>query len=173
MEQERELRKKEVQIYRDALRAITGGKFTLVGRDEIDAYAPVQKPVIKMAVNDLGDIDHVRNLVKDLLAERAVKPNKIFMVLTCLTEALNNTVKHTSGGHCHVFLNSIGLTAVIFDNGTGINFGSLPKIEQSDHFSSMRFLGSGFTNMLKFFDKLTMSTGDEGTVLILEKGGLF
>lgn len=173
VQQERELRRKETQIYREALQAVTGGKFILVGRDEIGGYIPGGEPLIDTAIYSLADIEFIKDSVKELLADRAVLPNKTFMVLVCLSEALNNIIEHAKGGRCRIFLTPTGIISEISDAGNGINFSSVPQNENKHCFSGSKFLGSGLTYILKCLDKMIMCTDNDGTRLILEKEDLF
>lgn len=168
-----ELMKSEIMMYRNALQAVTGGKFLLVNIKDVSRYIPEGAPLIDANVNDWSDIENIKTILKQYLLGKTVISNKIIGFLMCISEALDNVVKYTVGGYCRISRTSTGLSAVIGDKGKGIDFTALPNNKKRDQFSSLSFLGSGFTNMLKFLDKLVMSTSDEGTILVLEKANLF
>lgn len=168
-----ELLKTEIVMYRNAVQAVTGGKLLLVNSREVSVYLPDGAPLIDTSVKDYSDIENIKNTLKEYLTGKTPMSNKIIAYVLCISEALDNVLKHTVGGNCRVSATSTGLSAVITDNGKGIDFSLLPKNQKQENFSSLSLLGPGFSNMLKFLDRLVMSTSNEGTVLIMEKANLF
>lgn len=166
--QERELMKKEIMIYREAIEAVTGGKLLLVGREELSAYAETE-PIFEMTVNVPQEINTVRSHVERLLQAIGMPEKEIFLVTVSVSEAVTNALKHAGGGSCKVWLMSDKVRIEISDCGSGISFKNLPKATLMQHFSTTKSLGCGFTIMLKFLDKIIMATDSGGTTVILEK----
>ncbi|TDA65539.1 MAG: ATP-binding protein [Clostridia bacterium] len=89
-------------------------------------------------------------------------------ILVCLSEALTNVVKHAQNGKWAALQVPSGLRLAVEDTGPGIKLAELPKATLMQHYSTKKSLGSGFTLMLYYSDRIYLATGQGGTSLILE-----
>lgn len=169
---ERELRKKELKIYQEAIEAVTGGKLLLVSKEEIWQCIHVN-PDLEREIYDPNQLDSLRLDIEKLIKETGIPDKDAFLVLVCISEAITNALKHANGGKCKVWKLSDRIRIEISDKGPGISFKDLPKATLMQHFSTTKSLGCGFTIMLKFLDKIIMSSDCDGTILVLEKINTF
>lgn len=169
IKKERELKEKELEIYREAIEAVTGGRMMLVGRPQlITSCCFDERPDFELDINLSEEIDGLRSRVADLMRNK-YSEREIFLFTVCISEAVTNALKHAGAGKCRCWITTDKIMVEISDCGPGINFKDLPKATLMQHFSTTKSLGCGFTIMLKFLDKITMATDSCGTTLVLEK----
>ncbi len=166
---ERQIKEKELEIYREAIEAVTGGRLILVGRLQLTSYCYDSQPDFELTINVSEEIDRVRTQVANLLRNIKYPEREIFLFTVCISEAVTNALKHAGAGRCRCWVTPDKVMVEIADSGPGINFKDLPKATLMQHFSTTKSLGCGFTIMLKFLDKIVMATDPHGTTLILEK----
>lgn len=169
LEKEREIKKKEKRVYREVIEAVTCGKLLLAEREEIAAYMAVGTTVLSANFRKPEDLDSVRRKIERIFNKCGIDQKEITVLLICISEALTNAVKHADGGTCKVNILSNGFRIEVSDTGPGIAMENLPKATLMKNFSTKQSLGCGFTIMLKYADRLILSTGIEGTTLIIEK----
>lgn len=166
---ERELKKKELQIYREAIEAVTGGKLLLIERKELAFYNSGIKPDMQMKVESPKEIDAARRAIEEMLKDIGMPENEIFTFLVCVSEAVTNALKHANGGKCSIWLKPDRIQVLVSDTGQGISFKDLPKATLMNCFSTTKSLGCGFTIMLRFTDKVILTTDSDGTTVIMER----
>jgi len=174
IKKERESAKKEKQIYSEVIEAVTGGKLLIKEREAISPYMAIGESLLKENVSQPADLEKVRAKVGEVLASLKVIPKDIFMFSVCISEALTNTLKHAQGGTCVLnFIPEKTFRVEISDNGPGISFNTMPKATLMKSFSTQQSLGCGFSIMLKYVDRIIMSTDSDGTTIIMEKSDVF
>ncbi len=169
IEKERELKKKEVLIYREVIGAVTGGKLLVVDREEIPTYMAIGQTVLEKDIIDPQELDGVREKIREILNVQDLSVKEVFMYQVCVSEALTNTLKHAQAGTCRVNVAPDVIRTEISDKGPGINFRDLPKATLMKSFSTQKSLGCGFTLMLQYMDRVILATDPGGTTVILEK----
>lgn len=155
------------QAYVDVLDAVTGGKLVLMTEDEIEAE--LGEPLGEAGrIRSASDLSAARESVRAAAETRFPEAIDCSSILSALGEALNNTLKHASGGEFRVHGKPDLLQIVITDHGPGIDFRNLPKAALVPGFSTTATLGMGFTIMLQLSSRVLLQTGPEGTTLVLE-----
>lgn len=163
-----ELRQKDLAVrqgYVDVLDAVTGGKLILVTDDELeDALGEVV--LSPQRLNDAKVLSSARRTVSEYLSNfDLADPDS---VLLAVSEALTNAVKHGGEGEYTIYESGRCIQVVVRDFGSGIDFRELPKATLIQGFSTTSTMGLGFTIMLEVADRVLLSTGATGTVVVLE-----
>lgn len=168
VERERELKEKEMSIYKEAISAVTGGKLQLVDKSQAATYGALGHAVLKETFSQPRDLDTVRLKIEEIIRKLRDEEKTTFLI--CVSEALTNAIKHANGGICKVNVSQDGIIRVeVTDKGPGIPFKDLPKAALMNRFSTIKSLGCGFTIMMRFADKVILSTDSNGTTVVLEK----
>ncbi|MBM7622554.1 ATP-binding protein [Sporohalobacter salinus] len=169
---EKEQRQKELEIYRDIIEIVTGGKLKLINSRELKSEMNKGCEVSSQKLEKKEDVKKVREKVKKVLKDFSLDSKENTHIILAISEAVTNALKHGGGGGFALSLiNEKILRAIIFDQGPGIDFSKLPKVTLMDKFSDYSgfSLGNGFTIMSKFMDTIFLKTDKNGTTLILEK----
>ncbi len=165
------LRKKDSDIrnaYADVFSAVTQDKLVLLAEAEVEGS--LGKPASEaFEIPSLEELVESRAFLRNGLAQLVTSHETIDEFIHASGEAVANGVKHA--GSCEVQLYTIGdaVQIRITDHGPGINFRDLPKATLVAGFSTKHSLGLGFSIMLEVCAKVSLSTGAQGTTLILEK----
>lgn len=172
---ERERRRHEEQIrrvYADVISAVTGGKLTLLAPEELEGRL-CPAVVARLPVERPADVREARHTFAAMVGELDISPERLMGLEVSLSEAATNALKHAGGGEITIRRNGDSLQAVVTDEGPGIDFSLLPKAALVTGFSTQVSLGLGFTFMLEYCDRVLLSTGSEGTsvVLLVRQGG--
>lgn len=168
---ERKQKEKELEIYRDVIKAVTGGKLILMDEEESKKVAEEGEAIVEQEIADSTDLQKLRVSLKDFLGQFNLSPRELLHLLLCITEAATNALKHAGGGKVTVKYDADILKVIVEDEGEGIDFKKLPKatLMKSYSDSSTFSLGNGFTLMFRFTDRLYLKTSPTGTILILSK----
>jgi anti-sigma regulatory factor (Ser/Thr protein kinase) len=167
---EREAKKKEKKIYSEAIEAVTGGRFLLVEKEEINNYMAEGKALVTVEDCQPEDLDKIRESVNNkVLSKTSFSSKEKMFFLICLTEALTNGIKHAASVNCRVVFSGKAIRAEVSDDGPVINFKTLPKATLLLGFSTNNSLGCGFSVMMKYMDRLILATDPAGTCVILER----
>ena len=161
--QEEDIRK----AYVDVLDAVTGGKLILL-TDEL-LPAELGEPLTeRMPLTAASQTGVARQRV--LEAAEARYPGRVdrSAVITPVSEALDNALKHAGSGSYQVFARNGVLQVAIADEGPGIDFRTLPKATLVRGFSTAASLGMGFTIMLQLSERVLLATRPGHTQVVLE-----
>jgi anti-sigma regulatory factor (Ser/Thr protein kinase) len=91
------------------------------------------------------------------------------MFLASVGEAMTNALKHANGGEVFCGSSREELWVGIADTGPGISTLTIPSAMLRRGYSTKASLGMGFSIMLDASDRVLLSTGPEGTTVILFK----
>ncbi len=168
-----ELRLKEEsqrrQFYRDALRAVTRGKLILCDLEELEsAWNLCEQKLAYLKVEQTSDVPKARDLVEQILKGEGFPDERCYDMALCTSEAVANVIKHAEKGDLEVGIADDLVRIKISDQGPGIDFAQLPKAVLSPGYSTAPSLGMGYSILLELVDCLYMSTGPQGTVLLME-----
>jgi len=168
---EKENRERELQIYRDVIEAVTGGKLILINEKELEEELEREGNIIRRTVEEPKDIGKFREVIRAVLKKLNFNNQEESHIVLCVSEAITNALKHAGGGEVLIKIVENELNIIVKDYGNGIDFSDLPKATlMKDYSGSSSFsLGNGFTLMLRFIDRLLLKTDHKGTTLILEK----
>jgi ligand-binding sensor protein/anti-sigma regulatory factor (Ser/Thr protein kinase) len=167
---EQALRHQEEEIrraYVDVLDAVTGGELILLTDELIPAELgePLTDVLQLTAASQTAQARR-----KMMEAAEARYPGRVdrSALITPVSEALDNALKHAGGGTYQVFDKDGLLQVAISDEGPGIDFRTLPKATLVAGFSTAASLGMGFTIMLQLSERVLLATRPGHTQLVLE-----
>jgi anti-sigma regulatory factor (Ser/Thr protein kinase) len=152
------------QAYSDVIDAVTGGRLIILGRDEM-------AKVVYSTESENLEIREPSQLAEARERLRATLPGfpELDDLVLAFSEAATNMLKHAGGGAYRVALDARRVQIVLSDHGPGIDFRDLPKATLAPGFSTQQTLGVGFSIMMELTDRLLLSSGSDGTTLVLEK----
>jgi anti-sigma regulatory factor (Ser/Thr protein kinase)/ligand-binding sensor protein len=161
--QEEEIRR----AYVDVLDAVTGGKLILLTDELLPAELgePLTGPV---AITSAAQTAQARQMVLEAAEARYPGGVDRSSVITPVSEALDNALKHAGAGTYQVFAKDGLLQVAIGDNGPGIDFHTLPRATLVRGFSTAASLGMGFTIMLQLSERVLLATRPGHTQVVLE-----
>lgn len=154
------------EAYREAIFAVTGGRLRLVELSDIREMISDGESFASGDAVDATGIPRARRAVATSLDLLPFSRKRA--VLLCLSEALTNAVKHAGRGRWAVRRVGGRLQVIVEDSGPGIKLSELPRAILMQHYSTKESLGTGFTLMLYYSDRVYLATGLHGTSLILE-----
>jgi anti-sigma regulatory factor (Ser/Thr protein kinase) len=153
-------------IYRQVLLAVTGGKFHLCeSKDLASEWPALDLPLI---IKEDRDIGSVREAVRNAAHEAGLSEERSADFTLSVCEAATNALLHGKGGQAVVAYDKEHLRFRIQDNGEGIHPDDIPSATLVKGWSKRASLGLGFTIINEMADRVYMSTGSQGTSLILE-----
>ncbi len=167
---EQALRHQEEEIrraYVDVLDAVTGGKLILLTDESLPAE--LGEPLTeRVALTSAAQTAQARRSV--LQAAEARYPGRVdrSSLITPVSEALDNALKHAGAGTYQVFAKNGLLQVAIGDEGPGIDFRTLPRATLVRGFSTAASLGMGFTIMLQLAERVLLATRPGHTQVVLE-----
>ena len=169
-EAEQALRRQEEGIrraYVDVLDAVTGGKLILLTEEAL--AGELGQPLSDvMPISSPAQLSDVRRLVVDAAERRYPGQIDHTDLLSPVSEALDNALKHAQGGTYQVFARNCCLQVAITDEGPGIDFRMLPRATLVRGFSTAASLGMGFTIMLQLCERVLLCTRPGRTEIVLE-----
>lgn len=166
LERERRHHRQEMEAYREAIRAVTGGRLLLTSPTEMETLAAEGAVLAEGTVQEAKDIAAARHAVASLASPLVGR--RLHALLLCLSEALTNTIKHAGQGSWKLQAQEGLLRLFVSDHGPGIRLTNLPRAALMPHYSTKNSLGSGFTLMLYYCDRLYLKTEASGTTVALE-----
>lgn len=169
---ENALREKDRDIrsaYVNVLSSVTNGKLLILTDNEILAVRG--KPCSQVyTVSSFEQLTGFRDFLARTLTSCDVGQDRLNDLLVAANEGVVNGIKHAETCEIQVYTVPNAIQITISDNGPGIDFNDLPKATLIPGFSTEKSLGMGFTMLLNMCDRLLLSTGPEGTTLIIETG---
>ncbi len=161
--QEEEIRR----AYVDVLDAVTGGKLILLTEEGLrgELGEPLSERLTFAAPAEMA---RARRQVVEAAERRYPGQVDRSALITPVSEALDNALKHAHGGTYQVFARNGCVQVAISDGGPGIDFHMLPKATLVRGFSTSASLGMGFTIMLQLCERVLLSTRPGHTEVVLE-----
>lgn len=154
------------RIHREVLHAVTGGKMVLCEPEEIAKewpLGPAEIPIRKEL-----DVRQVRESVRMVAVEAGMSEDRAADLGLCASEAATNALLHGSGGQATVECRGELVRIRIEDRGGGIHPDDLPRATLLKGWSKRASMGLGFTVIKETADRVFLSTGAEGTTIIIE-----
>ncbi|SFQ94881.1 ATP-binding protein [Desulfoscipio geothermicus] len=168
IEKERRMHRQEMQAYRDAIAAVTGGRLYLANGKEMEKVVSEGAELAKGEVRQTHDLPEARRAIREALP--ALDSRKRHAIALCLSEALTNTLKHAGGGCWQARQSGDAVRIIVRDRGPGIKTSELARATLMQHYSTKNSMGCGFTLMLYYADYLYLNTAPSGTALALDFG---
>lgn len=170
VEKERKMYRQEMQAYREAIAAVTGGRLYLVNGEEMEKVVSEGTELAKGEVRQTHDIPEARRAMREALPVLDSRTRHV--IALCLSEALANALKHAGGGRWQARQSGDTVRIIVQDRGPGIKTSELARATLMQHYSTKNSMGCGFTLMLYYADYLYLNTGPSGTALALDFGAV-
>jgi PAS domain S-box-containing protein len=157
---------------RDALAAVTEGRFTLCD-SPADLPDPLPAFGDSIPLGESGALRIVRERTRAAAAATGMPPTQEMALLTAVGEAAMNALVHGGGGQVRFRADlETGVVQVrVEDRGGGIPPELLPRATLRRGFSTRSdSLGQGFLLILESCDRLALLTGPAGTTVVIEQG---
>jgi PAS domain S-box-containing protein len=146
------------RFYREVIRCVTRNKFHLVDAAEVTTAGEL---VLDTPLDEMVDYPRMRERLRQVAAEAGMEVPVIRDLVLAAGEAATNAIKHD--------LSEDRIIVRISDQGTGISTEDLPASLLQPGFSTKISMGMGYTLMLELVDKVWLATGQEGTIVQMEK----
>ena len=170
---EAELRQKDRDIrkaYVDVFSAVTDEKLLILTPEEIPS-ALGEPHGDSYSISSFKQLADSRNFLREKLQSLEISKDLLDSLILASGEAVVNGVKHAGACEMQVCSHKGTIQIKVSDHGPRIDFSDLPKATLLPGFSTQKSLGMGFGLILYSCDRVLISTGPEGTTLILEVGG--
>ena len=162
-------REKMFAVYRDVIYAVTQGKLSLVGPEEVRQYTDEGEKILEIQIRTEGDVTLARKEAKRVLNTLYSECEGSMKVLLCIAEAAANIIKHAGTGVCVIKkINSDSIRFIFEDQGPGMDFDQLPAMIFYKGFSTKISAGCGFSLIYGFANGMVLSTSRNGTTLIFD-----
>ncbi|MBZ4654891.1 MAG: ATP-binding region ATPase domain protein [Peptococcaceae bacterium] len=170
IEKERKIHRQEMEAYREAISAVTGGRLHLVNGEEAKRLLSEGVEIAKGEARQAHDIPEARRALRGSLP--GIDSRRQHAIALCFSEALTNALKHAGGGCWQVIRAGDAVRIIVQDRGPGIKTSELARATLMQHYSTKNSMGCGFTLMLYYADYLYLNTGPSGTTLALDFGNV-
>jgi GAF domain-containing protein/anti-sigma regulatory factor (Ser/Thr protein kinase) len=154
------------RFYRDVLYSMTNGKIVLCDTQEINEEWDADEGIVQ--IRSAEDVKRCRDRIQELASAAGMSDDRVGDLCLCASEAATNALKHGGGGWMAVSQQDGLFRVRVSDQGRGIDALQLPHATLLRGYSTQRSMGWGFTLIHEMSDRLCLSTGPEGTTLILE-----
>ena len=146
---------------------VTCGTLRLISPEEYQNAYSKDKPLLVIDIKQKDDVRLVRQTVDQFFSGVFTTWSEVRGgILTALSEAVTNVVKHTPGGRLLVYLDPAGPRFHVEDYGSGMDLAKLPAMFVSGY-SEKSTLGAGFTIMMRYVEQIEICTSEAGVSLVL------
>lgn len=164
-EAERELALRR-HVHRDVLNAFTEGKVRLCDPGEIERDWPADAETVLLERE--SDIGQLRRVTREAGRRAGMSEDRTADLCLCASEAATNALLHGSGGWGAVAEDDGLLRVRVTDRGGGMDPAHISHAALIRGWSSRASLGLGFTLIRETADRVYLSTGREGTTVVIE-----
>jgi DNA-binding response OmpR family regulator/anti-sigma regulatory factor (Ser/Thr protein kinase) len=156
------------RIMRDVIHAVTAGKLVLADGSELEELRAGATELATLDFDQPTDVARARHIAEDTLHELGMAPDRLPDMVIAVSEGVTNAQKHAGGGRLEVCRSGQDVLIWISDSGGGIDFSMLPSYTLKPGASGTASLGYGFTVLMELLDRLYLSTGHAGTIMVLQ-----
>jgi anti-sigma regulatory factor (Ser/Thr protein kinase) len=167
MAEHERLEDEETRFYRDTIASVTGGRLRLV--DKAETAEMLRSAEVRRTLTDAESVAVARKEVKAFCAAKGLPGDDLDLFMGGVGEAMANAVKHAGGGEVCMYSTNGSVWVGASDKGPGIPTFALPSVAFRRGYSTKSSMGMGYSIILDAADQITLSTGPEGTVVILTK----
>ena len=153
------------QFYRETIMSATQGKLNLVSNEEVETYLKMSERSIFVA--SPSDTMVARHEIRDYCVLKGLEGDRLDLFETAVGEALTNAIKHAQKGQVNFGSKANTIWVAISDNGQGISTLAIPSATLRKGCSSKISMGLGYSIMLEASDNILLSTGPQGTTVVL------
>lgn len=155
------------QFYRETIRSVTDGKLEIATRDAVHRYE--DKPDLILDFATAAEFSGLREQVTAFCEMAGLRDDELSGFITAVGEAMGNALKHAGSGRLFAGAGEAELWVGVSDSGPGIATLALPGATLRRGYSTKVSMGMGYSIMLEVSDRIMLSTGPEGTTVILFK----
>lgn len=159
---------KMLSVYSDIIYAATRGKLRLL---EVEKAKTLTLEGVLYSESKLEwqeDIKKSADVAQQLFDDKNFGLVKTGQALSCIKEAVSNTIKHAEQGLLQFRLLDDFVRVIIVDHGPGMNYNNLPAILFLRSGSGDVSTQCGFPLIIEGTDRIFMATSDEGTIIALD-----
>ena len=154
---------------REALSAATGGRLRLCSPEELQAGLTGER-LWSLPLLGPEDVPRLRRNLREIAARRGFPPDRLDALCSCVSEAAGGALGRGQGGVAQVWASDEGFSVLVSDCGRGIAPEAL--LDPKALLDPEGGLGGGtdllaFQLLLALSDTVALSTGDEGTQVLL------
>lgn len=153
------------RFYRETIRSVTQGKLELMSYPELSEY--LNSAELKADFDCPSRVTQVRSALTQFCLAKGLGSERLELFETAIGEALTNALKHAHGGTACAGVHGDSVWACVSDTGPGISTLTLPGATLRKGFSTRASLGLGFSIMMEACDLIMLSTGADGTTVVL------
>lgn len=154
-------------FYRDTVMSVTDGTLAICEASDLQPY--LLNAQMRMTLRDAHDLAPMRSQVREFCANAGLLDERLETFIAGVGEAATNAVKHADGGQVYAGISEDAVWVGVSDEGPGIEHITLPRAVLQRGFSTKHSLGIGYSVMLGVADRIMLSTGKQGTTVILLK----
>lgn len=152
-------------FYRETIKSVTQGKLDLVPREEVQDFLDTTEYTAEIL--HPADVSAARAELESYYESKGLRGDILKLFLSGVGEAMTNAIKHAGAGRVHAGAGADCAWAAVSDAGPGIGALTLPGATLRKGFSTKLSLGMGYSIMLGSSDRISLSTGPDGTTVVL------
>lgn len=164
---EKHLDEQKKVFYRETILSVTEGKLDICEDACVSDY--VAQAEMKMDVKVASEVADARHAAEAYCRERGLIDEQLELFMLGVGEAVTNAIKHAKDACVYAGTRNGSVWVAVTDKGSGIGSLVLPKAILRRGFSTKPSLGIGYSIMLDVSDNIYLSTGQEGTTVVLVK----
>lgn len=157
------------RLYHDVLFAATGGRLQLMSRQEIAPLLDGWSETHELVVSHSSEIALARRIAEEVAQAAGLDEEGVSDAALCVSEAVTNALKFGTRVVFRGGLFEEQMRFVIEDDGPGLERALLPQVTLQKGFSTGASMGMGFSLMLEMMDQVGLTTGPDGTTVLLSK----
>lgn len=154
-------------FYHETVKSVTQGKLDLAQRKDLQEF--VENPEYAMEIAHAADVATARSELHTFYASKGLGGDDLREFIAGIGEAMTNAIKHAGFGTVYAGVRLDCIWATVSDQGPGIATLTLPGATLRRGFSTIKSLGMGYSIMLDSSDRIFLSTGPDGTTVVLTK----
>lgn len=155
------------QFYRETIMSVTDGKLDITGEEAVAGYR--RGSDVKVTWSSPAELSDARMHITEFCLNSGMPEDTTGLFLTAVGEAMTNALKHAGKGIARGGVQDGELWLSVADGGPGIAALSLPDATLRRGYSSKVSMGMGYSIMLEISDRIMLSTGSNGTTVVLFK----
>lgn len=164
---EREIEMQKRSFYRETILSVTGGTLDICEREDVEPY--IERAAFCYEVEDASQVSPARRKSEEFFLQQQLTGVRLDEFMVGVGEAVTNAIKHGMHGMVHAGSDDKSVWVAISDTGTGIESLILPRAVLLRGFSTKPSLGLGYSIMLEVSDRILLTTGEQGTTVVLIK----
>jgi PAS domain S-box-containing protein len=164
---EKELDRQKRVFYRETILSVTNGKLDICDYSDVESY--IARATSSVEVENASQVGPARHKAESLIHEHGLTGERLDSFMVGVGEAITNAIKHGVHGTVAIGEDATSVWVVVSDKGTGIESLILPRAVLLRGFSTKPSLGLGYSIILDVSDRILLSTGEQGTSVVLIK----